>query len=756
MLVHSVILAFFNHPAMLGWLLAAAAPLIIHLLSRRRYRQTQWAAMQYLLAAVRKNSRRIRVEQWLLLAVRTLILVLVACALAEPYLRHAGITLLSGGRTHKVLALDASFSMACKTNDKTRFDRARELAQRIVSESSQGDGFTLVLLASPPRVVVGTPVFERRDFLDELANLRVLDGDADLPATLAKVEEILASARREYARLSREEVFFLTDLGRNTWMPDLRTPAAVGEFRDRSQRLASAATLVVADLGQDGVDNVAVTGLRPLESFVTLARDATLEAELHNFGRQNRERQHVELVVDGRRAGESQVDLPAGESAAVAFPYRFDGPGDHSVEVRATGDSLDVDNHRWLALPAVEHLRVLCVNGKPAGGDFRGATDYLVVALSPGGLTDERSVVRPEIVTERALSETDLDQYDCIFLCNVARFTPSESRLLESYVRGGGGLVIFLGDQVRAESYNSQLAAERDPFDGKPGRPNAARHDGQAKNAIGSQPGLLPAKLVELAPLARDEPYLFNPLGYRHPIVSPFRGRDRAGLLTAPTYEYFRLRPVESASTALAFANGDAAIVETRVGQGHSILVATSADASWTAWPMWPSYVPVAQELVAAAVRGRMEERRVQIGQTLSGAIANHLAETAVTIETPAGDHQSVRVETGDGALRWTFDGVDRSGFYRVDYGPPLVRQELFAANVDTAESDLARVSLDDLRDDVWPGVRFESFDGQVAAEEPTSSIVRRDALHHGLLYAALALMLFETSLASWLGGRAA
>ena len=61
-----------NHPWMLGWLAAAAAPLIIHLLSKRKYREVPWAAMQYLLAALRKNSRRIQIEQWILLAVRTL------------------------------------------------------------------------------------------------------------------------------------------------------------------------------------------------------------------------------------------------------------------------------------------------------------------------------------------------------------------------------------------------------------------------------------------------------------------------------------------------------------------------------------------------------------------------------------------------------------------------------------------------------------------------------------------------------------
>jgi hypothetical protein len=169
---------------------------------------------------------------------------------------------------------------------------------------------------------------------------------------------------------------------------------------------------------------------------------------------------------------------------------------------------------------------------------------------------------------------------------------------------------------------------------------------------------------------------------------------------------------------------------------------------------MWPSYVPIVQELVAAAVHGRIEERSLQVGQTLSGTIANRAAEPTVSVEPPVQDSHSVPVVSGDGTNRWTFDGVDRSGIYRVEYGPPLVKQELFAANVDTAESDLMRVSLDDLRDDVWPGIAFESFDAQVASEEPTSPIVRRDALHHWLLYGALALLLIETGLASWLGRR--
>ncbi|HEX5500569.1 MAG TPA: BatA domain-containing protein, partial [Thermomicrobiales bacterium] len=342
------LLGFFNHPAMLAWLAVAAAPLVIHLLNRRKHREMPWAATQYLLAAIRKSSRRIRIEQWLLLAMRTLLVVLLALAMAEPVLEQTGMKFVSGQRTHKLLVIDGSYSMAYRVADQSRFERAKELAARIVNESRQGDGFTLLLMASPPRVLVGAPAFEPRQFLSEIEQLTIVHGGADLAATVEKAQEILESARREHARLAREEVYFLTDLCRTTWAPELGGPQAVDEFRSRSRQLAASATVVVADLGQKDAENAAITSLRAVEPYVTVARDVALEAEIRNFGRLERKGHGVELYVDGRRAGETRVDLEADGGGTAGFTYRFDAPGEHQVEVRLAADPLDVDNHRWL------------------------------------------------------------------------------------------------------------------------------------------------------------------------------------------------------------------------------------------------------------------------------------------------------------------------------------------------------------------------------------------------------------------------
>ena len=218
---------------MLGWLAAAAAPILIHLWSRRKYREMSFAAMEYLLAAVRQQARRLLFEQWLLLAVRTLLVVLVVLAVAEPYIERAGLAFTPGGHVHRVLVFDGSYSMAYKPADKTRFERAKELARQIVEQSPQGDAFTLVLMSSTPRVIVGTAALEPSAIIEEIDSLQLPHTTADLPAAIPAIRQLVENVAAENPRLDRHEVYFLTDLQRITWAPKL-SEAAEAEFLEQT------------------------------------------------------------------------------------------------------------------------------------------------------------------------------------------------------------------------------------------------------------------------------------------------------------------------------------------------------------------------------------------------------------------------------------------------------------------------------------------------------------------------------------------
>ncbi len=182
--------------------------------------------MEYLLAAVQRQTRRLLFEQWLLLAIRTLLVVLVVLAVAEPYIERTGMAFTPGSHVHRVLVFDGSYSMAYKPADKTRFDRAKELARQIVNDSPQGDAFTLVLMSSTPRVIVGTAALEPAAILQEIDNLELPHTTADLVAAVPAIRQLIANVAGENPRLDRHEVYFLSDLQRTTWAPQLSEAAA--------------------------------------------------------------------------------------------------------------------------------------------------------------------------------------------------------------------------------------------------------------------------------------------------------------------------------------------------------------------------------------------------------------------------------------------------------------------------------------------------------------------------------------------------
>src|SRR5439155_16574112 len=105
---------------------AASVPVIIHLLNRRRYQVVTWAAMRFLLLAQKQNTRRVRLEQLMLLALRVLLILLIVFAMAavsdwaEEYVwgavfpEGAGFITARKGRTHKIIVIDGSMSMAVK------------------------------------------------------------------------------------------------------------------------------------------------------------------------------------------------------------------------------------------------------------------------------------------------------------------------------------------------------------------------------------------------------------------------------------------------------------------------------------------------------------------------------------------------------------------------------------------------------------------------------------------------------------------
>ncbi len=282
---------FFASPitALIAAVGAVSVPIIIHLLNRRRFKIVTWAAMRFLLVAERKNSRRMRLEQIILLALRCLLILLILLAMCsvmgwaetvwQALLPEDWRVAEAGGghRTHKILVIDGSFSMATRNGDQNYFDRARVMAEQIVRDSSRGDGFNVVLMSAPPRRIVGEISEDSSKVIKEIQALHLPHGNADVMATLGTVDSLLHQSPEKF---EEREVYFLTDLQASTWVN--KQPATITATL---QKIQEKSRTIFVDVGQDNVPNAAVTSLQLDGPLATSGGITPIMVGVTNYGK---------------------------------------------------------------------------------------------------------------------------------------------------------------------------------------------------------------------------------------------------------------------------------------------------------------------------------------------------------------------------------------------------------------------------------------------------------------------------------------
>lgn len=199
----------FLSPIFLWFVFAAAVPIAIHLINRRRHRTIQWAAMQFLFRAARENRGKKKLRHLLILTFRALALAVLALAAAQPV--ASSLLGWGAGRIDTVVfILDRSASMELRPGDglKTR----REIAiDRVIEAISALKGAQLVLIDSAS----GTPLdVASPETLTSLSASAATDTAADLPNLLASAADYLAELP------GRSEIWIASDLQSSNWHAD--------------------------------------------------------------------------------------------------------------------------------------------------------------------------------------------------------------------------------------------------------------------------------------------------------------------------------------------------------------------------------------------------------------------------------------------------------------------------------------------------------------------------------------------------------
>ncbi len=628
-------LAFaFLNPLLLWAVPLCAVPIVIHLLNRRRFHKVPWAAMEFLLAAMKRNRKRLRMEQWLVLLLRTLAVLLLVFLVSRPQL--GGGTFLSA-RTHHVVVLDDSASMTQRAGSAALFERAQDRVRALADDLGEQRGGDLLSIVRTSRAGqpdlwaqrVGPELGRRTGAL--LKELAVGDQACDLGAVLVATQKRAA----EVKEAGRTHYYVVGDLRAHDWATPDDKPRPLLLQALSALRADTDQVSVIATAGPPA--NLAVVDVRLLGRLAVVGVSTALAVDVQNFGLDPAPAGSLAVEVDGQ----SRVVLPVpplspGEKVAIPIAHTFHQAGAHRIDAQIeASEAFPLDDRRTLALDVADKSRVLLIDGQP--DEELGETFFLQAAFEP-----PESGVEVTVATDTATDELDLATFDVVWLCNVQSPTASLCQRLEAFVASGGGLVVTAGALVDATRYDELLWRSGQgllpmPFGeiaGDPDKPEVATLVKPDHPVCGSVAEIVELLLANVVMVKRWLALGDDPTG-RTQVVARIRDAEGPPLLVTRTYA-----PPAPASAAAGSAPPAVAQPGGEVAQ-----FAITADTFWCNLPSTDLFLVLANQLHRTSAR-----RRDTSGNNLLPDGSLHLVLDAGTYRPDA----TVRALGGDDERTFT------------------------------------------------------------------------------------------------------
>jgi len=698
-------LAFgFAQPALFAAGAACVAiPILIHLLMRRRRRPQRWAAMRFLMEAYRKQRRRLKLEQFPLLAARCLVVLLVALALGRPVLSAAG--LLGGGATTLYLLIDNSLTAAARDADgATALERHAREAQRLLDEldPDSGDRAALIAIAGPAEPVILPPSSDLGAVAQFVQRLTPEDSRADLAGAVQAARSTLRQDARPNERFL---VAVLSDFLAGSAPIEERLAPARGGLGEPVADGGPRVELLATEPAEAGPENVTVAEIRPLRSVVIStpgaeAGEATgslgqvrvrLQRSGANIGRERNVRARLFVRRPGGErtpAGEGAARFQPGQTEAVVSiatePAGLPPVGAAVLSVELDADALPNDNTRRRAVALRESIRVgLIATPRLAGGPgvaSFAAADWLRLALQP---TDDlgRSALEVIAIDPAGVDATRLAGLDAAVVSAPGRVTNAGWQRLADFARAGGMVIVHPsgeeGVQLWTEPFARAMALPwtiaREPTADAGAALDGAAPEALAPSDLEDPLALIRAELAELAPpvsVARRLDIDTNDAGV--PVLPTNQG-DPFLLIARP------------GATGDAETDGRDRRGGDDPRRGLVALLTAAPDLAWTNLPAKPLMIPMVQELVRQGV-GKARGGSVTPAGTAPPAPAG-------AVELRQGDARTVRVDGGraETAIRTAgvWEAIDDRGRVREVL---VVNPDARAGNTDAvARDDLAR-----------------------------------------------------------------
>jgi Aerotolerance regulator N-terminal/von Willebrand factor type A domain len=403
-------------PLFLAGLAVIALPIWLHRLQTETPKRQAFSSTMLLLQAERRVHIQKRLRYWLLLALRILLLCLLAFAFAKPMWTQPPAALVGAPARLHVLLLDSSMSM----QQGQRWQAALKQTEDIIAAAGPADRLELIgagdelqLLAGP---VNGTA-----------------EGKNLLLGTLQKLQP--GAGQLQYGAMVNGVEALLTEETQATVahvISDFQQSALPAQFGDLMPRSINGRVMEVE------LHDIS-SGIQPNWAVSSVVRTGNgIEVTVQGFNTEPRDL-IVQLTVNSSPRGELSKSVPASGTAVFEFNKVALNTGSNEVEARIkAADTLAADDVFFTVLENSVGQPVPFLSVNPAALPGK----YLDAAFVAAGSRYQLQPARLEQFDARTL-----ERYRFVLIDDLGAVNDKLAASLDEYVRKGGAVLAAVGER---------------------------------------------------------------------------------------------------------------------------------------------------------------------------------------------------------------------------------------------------------------------------------------------------------------------
>jgi|GEM_PF-6381866 len=437
-------------PQVLWALPAITLPLIIHLISQTNTRLVDFSTLHFLRKMEHESLRRLRWHQWLVIFIRTLLILVLVLLLARPVVKgYFQGWIGDNASTLSVVVIDDSFSMSGETSlmgtgaaagATWRAGAALDHLYEVLADQSSR-GRAVVLRFSDARIIYKGSVADMPG-VDDIAGLCKPGYHRD---NLSAVLDTLSSSTfQNTARLyANRELFLISDF-------QVHQQRALRHFRSDTTLWNGWHFFLVPIPRQE--NNVAVIQAEVETAIPLVGELMDVVVTLLNTGREPLRKVPIQVVLNDVRSGQLVIDLNPGEPKTVRFQVAPSEPGHQLGYAEVDRDERPGDNRFHFHTYIPPQVRVLLIEPPEVDPSFLRSALRSLAAETP-------------YIQLRAIPPTDLawtpQDIEVVILNSLTVVPRLLVRQLEEFLGDGGNLFVIPGpgkdDGLSLGTFQEQL-----------------------------------------------------------------------------------------------------------------------------------------------------------------------------------------------------------------------------------------------------------------------------------------------------------